>query len=451
MTQTMHQELKSHLHNGDGLEAIAFVLCGKTEQSGINYLLAHETYLLPYDNCMRTQDRVSWKTIDIEDILEKALLKNLSVIKIHSHFIQDSDFSSFDDISDKDFFESVFGWLDSDTPQASVIMYPDGALKGRIISSDIDFYSVKRFTIVGDDIKFYWETQNSKTPLVFERNSQAFGNHTTLILRDMKIGIIGVSGTGSPIAEMLMRLGAGTIVLADPDTVGQENLNRIISSRKTDAVDEKLKVDVLQSHINEVDIGTQVLTYPCAFQESEKALEELSTCDVIFGCVDSIEGRHYLNLISTAYLVPLIDVGVKLVADGKGNVDSIIGNIHYLTPGYQTLEERGVYSWDMLSAEVMKRIAKDEYENRRAYFENIEMSSPAVISVNSVYSSLAVNEMLGRIHMFRYSDNSRYRHTVINLTDWDLSSHPICATKDDWHLSNIGLGNSQSKTNEAII
>jgi len=54
-----------------------------------------------------------------------------------------------------------------------------------------------------------------------------------------------------------------------------------------------------------------------------EVLRALSTCDVLFGCMDSVDGRHVLNKLASAYVIPLIDLGVTLDADGAGGIDSI--------------------------------------------------------------------------------------------------------------------------------
>lgn len=441
ITEKMHQELKNHLHNGDGLEALAFALCGRLSNKGEDFLLAHKIFLMPYDKCERSEEFVSWKTIDIQLLLEEAHSKGLALIKIHSHFIVDSNFSTLDDISDKSFFDSVYGWTNNELPHASIIMYGDGSLKGRIVKRNLSFQNVIKFSVVGESIEVFSKTLSNPINKAFDRNAQAFGGKTVNSLKEMKIGVVGCSGTGSPLIEMLVRLGVGNLVLVDPDVMGPENLNRIYGSTMEDVKANKSKVEVISKHIDSIDIGTNVITFDCCLQESREAVNELASCDFLFGCVDSFEGRHYLNLISTYYLVPLIDIGVKLNADGKGGVESIIGNIHYLYPNSKTLIERGVYNSEQLLAESLKRISPEEFEQRQVYFENADVSSPAVISVNSMCSSTAVNEMLGRIHQYRYSDNRKFANTVINFTDWDFSSYVMGETQDKLHYENVGVGN----------
>ena len=441
ITDKMCQELKNHLHCGDGLEALAFIVCGRLNHDDDNYLLAHEVFLMPYEKCERDVNYVSWKTEHIEHLLEK-VEKDFAIVKIHSHFVANSDFSELDDVSDKSFFEAVYGWSNTDLPHASIVMYPDGSMKGRVIGRNLEFIDLPRISVIGNTLKEYRRNvQIGETNEAFLRNQQAFGHGTTELLKGLKVGVVGCSGTGSPVIEQLARLGVGTLVLIDSDSVESKNLNRILGSTCTDADLKSLKVDVLKEHIQMIGLGTTVITHPVLLQESRAAIDSLASCDFVFGCVDSVEGRHYLNLISTYYLVPLIDIGVKLVADGHGGIDSINGNIHYVSPGSETLLERKVFTSEQLAAESMKRISPSEYEKRKAYFDNIEVESPAVISINMACASFGVNEMLARIHPFRYKDNRSFSQTSINFSDWDINTWPEEQSNSKSVINNIGIGN----------
>ncbi|MDC6362152.1 MULTISPECIES: HesA/MoeB/ThiF family protein [Flavobacteriaceae] len=442
ITDKMCQELKNHLHNGDGLEALAFIVCGRLNHEGDYWLLAHEVFLMPHEKCSRDIDYVSWKTEHIEHLLEKAKDKGFAIVKVHSHFMPNSNFSELDDISDKSFFEAVYGWANSDLPHASIIMYPDGSMRGRMVKDNLSFKELEKITVVGNSIKRYYNmVQEKSVAEEFVRNQQAFGKKTVRILKDLKVGVVGCSGTGSPVVEQLHRLGVGTIVMIDSDFSERKNLNRILGSTMDDANSKRLKVEVLKEHVEKTGLGTKVIVFPTLIQESREAIDCLASCDFIFGGVDSVEGRFYMNLISTYYIVPLIDIGVKLVADGRGGVDSINGNIHYIYPGSKTFLERGVFTQEQLMAETLRRVSPEEFEKRKAYFDNIEIESPAVISVNLTYAAFAVNEMLARLHPYRYRDNDKYGHTCINLSDWDINSYEVGESKLKSTLKNIGVGN----------
>jgi hypothetical protein len=447
LTETQFEELKSHLHPGDGLEAIAFGLCGRLNNSKSNTLLLHELFLLPHNECERAYDFVKWKIDSVEHLLEKALENDFAIVKIHSHGIINSDFSNLDDKSDKDFFECVYAWVDTDLPHLSLIMYPDGSFKGRSIDNKLEFHDLSSLNIVGEKFVKKDFTENSyykEIEKYIERNKQAFGNKTTDILSSLKIGIVGCSGTGSPTIEQLVRLGVGKILLVDNDRGELANMNRIYGLKMEDAASHKLKVEAIKEHIESIGFGTEVTIMPYLVQDSQKAIDELASCDIIFGCVDSAEGRHILNLISHYYLVPLIDLGVKFRANGFGGIESINGNIHYVFPGSASLLQRKVYSSKLLADEELRRTDSEEYINRKQYFDNAEVSSPAVISVNTLISALGVCEMLSRIHPYRYSDNSNYCSTHLNLCDWDISYDTINVENSRFFgIDTLGIGNKQ--------
>lgn len=47
--------------------------------------------------------------------------------------------------------------------------------------------------------------------------------------------VVGVSGTGSLVTELLARKGIGHLILIDFDTIERKNLNRIVNSTAADA------------------------------------------------------------------------------------------------------------------------------------------------------------------------------------------------------------------------
>lgn len=58
------------------------------------------------------------------------------------------------------------------------------------------------------------------------------GRDEQLKLHRLKVGVAGLGGMGSNIAEILVRLGAGHIRIADPDIIEHSNLNRQVIANK---------------------------------------------------------------------------------------------------------------------------------------------------------------------------------------------------------------------------
>ena len=120
-------------------------------------------------------------------------------------------------------------------------------------------------------------------------------------------------------------------MIVDPDFVDFLNLNRILNTTYKDAEDKLVKVEVMKRSIEEVGFGTKVAAFATHISVRE-VVKELADCDILFSCVDGAEGRHVLNLISSYYVIPLFDMGVKLIADGQGGIDGIYGSVHYVQP-----------------------------------------------------------------------------------------------------------------------
>ena len=409
LTGKQYSVLRAHLYPGDGFEAVCLVLCGRHQYGNKYYFLAHELHLIKYENCnVRTENNVQWSTIGLEALLEKAEKKGLALLKIHSHPSNYNNFSGSDDISDKDLFGSVHGWIDDNLPHASAIMLPDGTIFGRVITHENEFINMNNITVVGDDIK-YWGRENNDLAKYTLRTQQTFGKKTTQIMSGLTAVVVGCSGTGGPLIEMLVRSNIGKIILVDPKLVEDKNLNRIPNTKMRDVKNRTAKVHALKNSIDEIGLGTKVVAIDSSV-DSIEILNILACADVIFGCVDSINARDILNRLATHYLIPYFDLGVKLDADGEGGINQIFGTVHYLQPGGSSLKSRKVYTPEQLHAELLKQNDPESFNDQEmaGYLAAVGEDTPAVISVNTHIAAFAVNEFLARVHPYRDDSNSEY-------------------------------------------
>jgi hypothetical protein len=419
LTGRQHALLKAHLFPGDGNEAVAVALCGRRAGRMRHCLTVRRIATIPYDHCsIRTPDRVTWSTQSLAPLIEEAARRGLAVLKIHSHPDGLERFSEFDDQSDQDLFRSIHGWMDDDLPHASAVMLPDGRIFARTVGADGVFAPVPLVSVVGDDLHF-WHAPGGEVevPEFARRHAQAFGSGTTALLNRLSVAVVGCSGTGSPVVEQLARLGVGKLVLVDPDVVEEKNLNRILNAKIEDARLKSPKVEVMRRSIARIGLPTEVLTFArdLAHPEVVKAVAE---CDAVFGCMDSVDGRHLLSRLATFYLLPYFDVGVKLAADGRGGVDQICGTVHYLQPDGSSLLSRGTYTLEQVQAAALRRTDPAAYQDQlqSKYIVGVKEERPAVISVNMLFASLAVNEFLARLHPYRDDPNGEFAAYRISLT-----------------------------------
>ena len=369
--------------------------------------------------CKRNKTSIVWPTEVIIPLLSNLQNRKRGVLlKIHSHPPNWQAFSETDNRSDSELSESVLGWTDYSPSYASIIMTSDGFKQGRVYSENADNVNIDSMLIAGDSIIIHRNGNSSDIDTESQlRTIQVFGEGTIGVLRNLKIAIVGCSGTGSIVIEQLARLGVGSLVIVDPDVIEEKNLNRIINAMKKDAIRKSPKVEVLEQAIREMDLGTEVTALRATIF-NPSIIKKVAEADILFGCTDSIESRNVLNLIAVHYCMPYIDVGVGIDADGKGGVSQVAGSIHYLQPDGSSLLNRGVYTPEELASEAIHRTQPKEYDNllKNEYIRGVKVDRPAVISVNMLTASLAVNELLARIHNYRDDDNSNYAVLRYSLT-----------------------------------
>ena len=251
----------------------------------------------------------------------------------------------------------------------------------------------------------------------YERTAQAFGAGTVEFLSNLTVGIVGVSGTGSIVAEQLYRLGVKRLVLVDDDYVEERNLGRILNSTIEDARNQINKTEMLKRAYDRIGMGTEIIAVPTVVANPD-AIRKLSQCDAVFGCLDSADGRMYTNRLCTFYTIPYIDMGVKLKSD-NGDISEISGAVRYIVPGEASLHSIGAYTNEQVESEALRRDDPVAYRERlnEKYIEGAQEGSPAVICVNMQIASLAVLELLNRIHEYRDTPNSDVEVLNINLLE----------------------------------
>ena len=441
-----HDQLKSFLFPGDGKEAVALLLCGRRSGERRYRLVVREIHGIPYDDCSeRTSMLVTWPSDYIAPMLDRATEEGFSVIKVHSHPNGYATFSATDNAGDARLLPMIRGWVEADIPHGGAIMLPDGQMFGRVLRSSHSLESIECISVAGDDLHFWYaDTENSDMPGFIASHAQIFGEGTIQRLQRLSIAVIGASGTGSPIIEQLVRLGAGELVIVDDDHIEDRNVNRILNSTMHDAAQERAKVDVQAEAIEHVGLGTKVIRMNRNLWDTE-VLRTVAQCDVVFGCMDTIDGRYLLNALSTYYNLPYFDIGVRLVparsGSAKGRIREICGTVNYLRPGRSSLISRGLFTMSEVAAAGLRRNDPTAHNRqvKDGYITGVPTHRPAVISVNMFGASLAVNEFLARLHPFREEPNHKYAAVTFSLASMELICDPeegIC----EIHGSNVGRG-----------
>ncbi len=411
MTERRHETVSEYLFPGDGLEAAAVLLCNQGSGKHGQRLIVSDVLCLPHNRSQRKSRFISWP---FEDYLTPDKISDIdrrgqSVVTIHSHPNGYELFSEIDDQNDRELFASVCNWFDDDRLNGSAIILPDGTIRARIVDANGKFFELASVSAVGNNIRIWKQGEKRKTSAYQRKLSQTFGSKTLNLLRSLKVGVVGCSGTGSIIIELLTRNCVGELVIADSDVLEEKNLNRIANSTTDDARKQQPKVIALKQAIQKIGMGTNVDTYQ-ALTDSPDVVAALIDCDVIFGCVDSAFGRYHLDCLASAYLIPYFDVGVHLEADGTGDITSADAVSHFIHPEGDSLLSRGAYTMEQVTAENWQRNAPEHYQGQQAagYLAAVGEEQPAVMSINMQAACMAFNDFLARIHTYRFDDNHEF-------------------------------------------
>lgn len=417
----LYERIRRHLITPDGNEAAAILFCRDAMPVRAR-LLVIDAVLIPHGLCAdRRPDFISWPGEFLSDAIDRAEEEGLSLILIHSHPGGYFSFSKTDDESDKLAIGSIFGGWSGDVPKAghgSAIMVGSGQIRARLYNADLKSRPIGRVIVAGDNIAIWRSGDPDAAP------PMAFGSGMTERLKQLHACIVGVSGTGSIIAEQAARMGFGKLTLIDFDRVEHKNLNRILNSCHADADHGRRKVEMFADAVARFRPDISITVVPENIF-SRDAVVAAAQADVLFSCVDSSEGRQIADLIARAFMIPLIDMGVTIptrrLPSGGAAIVEVMGRIDYVQPLGATLADRGVYTPASLRAEYLARIDPEAFaaEQREGYIKGAPEEAPSVIALNMRAASAAMLECVARLFPYRHDGNGEYARTVFALADGD--------------------------------
>jgi molybdopterin-synthase adenylyltransferase len=209
---------------------------------------------------------------------------------------------------------------------------------------------------------------------VTDYSRQSFlGPDSEAVLGSIHVGIIGLGGGGSHVAQQLAHLGVGRITLIDPDTIEDSNLNRLVGGTAQDVDCAVPKTEIARRLISSVRPACDVRSL---LGEWQNHVPEIREVHAIFGAVDSLSQRVMLEQVCRRFLIPYIDVGMDVLdLDGWFN---ILGQVVLSTPGNPCLRCMGLINDADLARE----------ERARQY--GAAGGKPQVIWPNGTLASTAV-------------------------------------------------------------
>lgn len=221
----------------------------------------------------------------------------------------------------------------------------------------------------------------------YDRQIRMFGKAGQALLANCRVGIIGLGGIGSLVAEYLARLGVGEFCLVDDDCVEASNLSRIVGASASDALDRIAKVTVAERLILQGNDRARV-TRVAKDVAKESAAKELVSCDYLFLAADSMRARLVFNAVVHQYFIPGVQLGSKIRSDPAGALVEVMSANRPVRPGTGCL-----WCNQLIDANELAKEAKTD-EERKAQAYGVGEPNPSVISLNAISAAHAVNDFL---------------------------------------------------------
>lgn len=162
-------------------------------------------------------------------------------------------------------------------------------------------------------------------PQRYIRNHDTLNSHEQYMLAKSTVAVIGCGGLGGYVLLMLSRIGIGSLVIVDPDTFDESNLNRqsfadirTLGMPKTKAAADSIRL---------INPAVTVKAFQTAFNQSN-ASQILSDSDVVVDALDNLPDRKILTRLACQKKIPIVH---GAIAGFEGQVMSILP------------EEEGVY------------------------------------------------------------------------------------------------------------
>lgn len=293
--------------------------------------------------------------------------------------------------------------------------------------------------VVGDAWRLLLPEGDEGIEPVFDRQIRAFGPAGQRVLGHLRVAIVGAGGTGSAVFEQLVRLGVGEILIIDPDVLDDDgsNVTRVYGSTMADI--GQPKVTLAEQNADRIGLGTNVTAVRGTIND-EATARLLTDCDVVFGCTDDNRGRVTLGRLATWYLIPVIDMGVKLTS-ADGTVRGIEGRVTVIEPSGGCLQCRGRINAAALHSEVLNPFEREQRVDE-GYAAGLEERDPAVVAFTTGVASHAVSELLHRF--FGLDDKRPPGELIIQFHRREIRRNTRPAEPGHWciDLANLGAGDT---------
>ena len=409
----MYEALHQHLFPGDGDEHGAVILAGICESGRGLRLVARELHLA-MDGVDYVPGKRGYRMLKAEFIQGRILRardSRLAYLAIHNHGGTDSvGFSATDMASHERGYPALLD-IGRGVPVGALV-FAQSAVAGDLWLPGESRATLGQATVVGHRRQMLFPRPAAKAAAIgmYDRQSRLFGDAGQELLQRTRVGIVGLGGAGSVLAELLGRLGVGEFVLADPDRAEDTNLPRLIAARRRDAVvpawlprrfGKRLrtyKVRMAARNIRRANRRARIEALPRDFVDADCA-RHFTDCDFLFLAADTMGARLLFNAIVHQYGIPGIQVGAKIPVDEEGAVGNVFCVSRMVTPEQGCLWCNGLINPGRLQDEAVPEAARRGY----AYVDDPDVAAPSVVTMNAIACAHAADDFL--FHLIGLKDS----------------------------------------------
>jgi len=375
LTEALHGEARHHLLRADKQEDLCFAIWHPSQGRSRTTALV-QRLILPRQGERRVHGNASFEPQYFERALAEAAAAGggLALMHSHPHGCSWQGMSEDDIAAEQGHAAATLGA--TRFPFVGLTLAGDGAWSARFWERTAPrTYPVAwcgTVRIVGQRLSVSFFDELAPPPVSTDeqvRTVSAWGERAQADLARLKIGIVGAGSVGGIIGESLARTGFEDVQVIDFDHIEKHNLDRLQYATRADV--GELKVPVLGQHLN-ARATAAIFRYDpvvAAVFENEGYRAALD-CDVLFSCVDRPWGRHVLNLIAYAHLIPVIDGGIAVRTNRLGKLVAADWRAHTATIGRPCLCCLGQYDTGHVQVE------RDGYLDDPEYIKGLPKDHP---------------------------------------------------------------------------
>jgi len=235
-------------------------------------------------------------------------------------------------------------------------------------------------------------------------------------------------------------MGVAEVFIIDHDTFDTEsNVRRVPGAKMQDLGENSLKVEVIGQHLDDIGLNTQVHRIVGDLRE-EKVFRNLLDVDVVLNATDTHGSRAIVNELASKYLLPVIDVGVRVGAKAGNRLSALVAEVRVLTPTTPCLWCRGTISADLIRTENLPADERERLEHEGYVTHGFGAPAPSVAPLTILGSGLATTALLTLLT--EEGDVSPSGYVVDGFLGDSITLKPLEPNADCRCRRQLGLGDT---------